>query len=170
MKSHMPPLVGLAIALALPAAAQQMKCDGPQDACQQLVDLARKYDEAASKRDVAGIMALFTPDVVLVYEGPILDGREAAEKFYADVFKGGGQGKHNTKTDQIHVQGNIAWAVGSWSDTGPSNGNRPVRGNWSAVDVLTSEGGAWKVRMLSASVIETPPGQAGAGQTRTRVD
>jgi len=30
MKSYMPPLVSLAIALALPAAAQQVRCDGPQ--------------------------------------------------------------------------------------------------------------------------------------------
>ena len=30
---------GLALTLALPATAQQMKCDGPQDACQQIADM-----------------------------------------------------------------------------------------------------------------------------------
>jgi uncharacterized protein (TIGR02246 family) len=168
MKSYMSPLVGLAITLALPAGAQQTKCDGPQEACQQIVDLFKKHNEASSKQDIAGIMALFTTDAVFVSEGSTLDGRDAIEKWHTEMAKAGAFGRHDSKVDQVHVQGNIAWAVGSWSDTGPSNGSHPVHGNWG--DVFVLEGGTWKVRMLTANVIETPPGQAGAGQTRARSD
>ena len=139
-----------------------MKCDGAQDACQQIADIARKYDEALNKRDAAAIAALYTPDAVLVTEGPTLQGPDAIEKSLAGAFKAGVIGKHATEIDQVHVQGNLAWAIGSWSDTGPSNGSHPMHGNWGGV--IVPEGGNWKIRMLTVNTIETPPGQPAAGQ------
>ena len=168
MKARLPALVGLAISLALPAGAQQMKCDGPQDVCQQIADIAKKYDEASSKQDVAGVMALFTPDAVFVIEGPtpILDGRDAIEKWYAGMAKAGVFGRHDSKVEQVHVQGNTAWAVGSWSDTGPRNENHPVHGAWG--DVFVPEGGTWKIRMGTANLIEPSPGQAAPSTPASR--
>jgi uncharacterized protein (TIGR02246 family) len=166
MKARLPALVGLAISLALPAAAQQTKCDGPQDACQAVADLGRKYDEAFSKQDIAGLVALYTPDAVFVAEAPIIQGQDAIQKLYAGLAKAGQMGKHSVKADQAHFQGNTGWAVGSWQ-VNPSSGGAPVHGNWGAV--YASEGGTWKIRMLTSNLIQTPPGQPAAG-TRVRSD
>ena len=166
MRTRLPALVGLVITLALPAGAQQMKCDGPQDVCQAIADLSKKYDEAFSKQDVAGIAALYTPDSVLVVEAPIIRGQDAIQKFYAGLAKAGQMGKHSHEIDQVHVQGSTAWAVGSWQ-VNPSSGGPPVHGNWGAA--YASEGGTWKIRMLTANLIETPPGQP-AAETRVRAE
>ena len=166
MRTRLPALVGLTISLALPAAAQQTKCDGPQDVCQAVADIGRKYDEAFSKQDAAGVAALYTPDAVLVAEAPIIHGQDAIQKFYAGLAKAGQMGKHSVEIDQVHVQGNTAWGVGSWQ-VNPSSGGPPVHGNWGAA--YAPEGGTWKIRMLTANVIQTPPGQLAAG-TRVRSD
>jgi ketosteroid isomerase-like protein len=170
MRSYMLPLVGLAITLALPAAAQQMKCDGPQDGCKQIAEIGNKYREARLNGDVAAMVALYTSDGVVVPEGPIVHGKDAIEKWYRDNdFKLKLSG-FDPAIDQAQIQGKMGWALGSWSaiTAGSSNAGQTIHGNWEAV--YSSEEGPWKIRVLTFSVIETPPGQAGAGQTRARTD
>jgi uncharacterized protein (TIGR02246 family) len=168
MKSYVPPLVGLAIALALPAAAQQMKCDGPQDACQAIEEIGSKYIAAEGNHDAAAIAALYTSDGILVPEGPIVTGRDEIEKLYSDFYKTVRVSNPTVSVDQVHIHGNMAWGLGSYSEkrTGSDKTSRMIHGHWSAV--WLEDGGAWKLRMLTANQIETPPGQAAPGTSASR--
>jgi ketosteroid isomerase-like protein len=79
-------LVGLAISFALPAFAQQKDAADPQIR-QQIDALAKKLDEAFNDNDAAAAAALFTEDGIFVTpQGPIY-GREAIEKYYAELFQ-----------------------------------------------------------------------------------
>jgi ketosteroid isomerase-like protein len=82
-------VVGLALLFGNHSFAQQVAtCDGPQDACQQIIKGLKQFEAAYNRKDVTAVGAGFTPDAVIVQEGPILSGREAIEKFYGDGFNG----------------------------------------------------------------------------------
>jgi uncharacterized protein (TIGR02246 family) len=147
----------LTLALGTPAFAQQAPtCDGPRDACQQIVNLGKQYESAYNNKDAAGVSATFTSDAIVVWEGPTLSGRDAIEKVLGDFIKAGFT-NHSGPADQMHVVGDMAWVIGTWSESGPSpnNSTQTYRGRWAAVDV--NQGGTWKTRMLISNTIETPP-------------
>ncbi len=79
-------LVGLAISFAWPTFAQQTKTPDPQ-LRQQLLTLAKKFDDAINNNDAAALAALYTEDAVEVTDHGPLYGREAIEKHYADLFQ-----------------------------------------------------------------------------------
>jgi uncharacterized protein (TIGR02246 family) len=148
----------LAIGFAVPALAQEKvgPCTGPGEACQQVVDLVKDWNAVVKKQDAAAVAALYTQDAVLVTEGPIFHGREAVEKFYIDSFKAGFS---NTmaNTSEFHVTGDIAWAFGDWTATGPAPSpktTQPYHGNW--VNIFAHSDGAWKIRLDTWNVIEAP--------------
>jgi hypothetical protein len=99
---------------------------------------------------------MFTPDAADAGEGVMLSGREQLEKFYSDGFKAGWS-NHSSGPSQIHVMGDWAWLVGTWSALPPGAKDK-VQGSWGAVDVR--EGGTWKIKMLTWNVAEPPPQQA----------
>jgi SnoaL-like domain len=76
------PLVGLAISFALPTFAQQ------EETAKLHEIISKKYNEAINNHDAAAIGALYTDDAIFVdgTTGPLY-GRQAIEKFYADLFK-----------------------------------------------------------------------------------
>ena len=99
-------LVGLAIDFTVPTFAQEKETVDPQIA-QQTRALSNKYDEAFNKNDAAALAALYTEDAVEVTDtGPIY-GREAIEKYFADVFKQVHVSNHLAKADQYspHIIG-----------------------------------------------------------------
>jgi ketosteroid isomerase-like protein len=99
-------LAGLAISFALPTFAQQTNTPDPE-LCQQIDALNKKTDDAYKNNDPAAVAALFTGDAVLVTDiGPFY-GREAIEKYYADLFKQVHFSNHLAKPDQYspHVSG-----------------------------------------------------------------
>jgi uncharacterized protein (TIGR02246 family) len=157
MKKHLVVTVtGLAIGLAMPTVAQRPStCDGPQDACQQIISVLRQFEAAYKEKDATGVGVLFAADAVVMGEGPMLGGREAIQKSYSDAFKAGWT-DNSSPIDQVHVAGNTAWAVGSWSANGPgpNNTTQKYHGNWGAVYVI--DGGSWKARMLTWNSIENP--------------
>jgi uncharacterized protein (TIGR02246 family) len=116
------PFVGLAISFALPTYAQQKDLADPQTT-QKILASVKAYDEAMNDNDAAAIAALFTRDAVFVTtEGPII-GRQAIEKWYADVFQWWHPKNHIIKVDGnafhlIGTAGNELWATGEWSETG----------------------------------------------------
>jgi uncharacterized protein (TIGR02246 family) len=168
MKIRILAVAGLALLFGKPSFAQQAAtCDGPQDACQQIIKGLKQFEAAYNRKDVAGVGAVFTPDAVIVWEGPMLSGREAIEKFYGDGFKAG-FADNSSPADQVHVMGNMAWLVGSWSASGPgpNNTTQTYQGNWGSVNV--NEGGTWKTRMLTWNTIENLPEQAGASASTNR--
>ncbi len=150
-------LIGLAISFALPTFAQQKETAADS---QRIRAMNNSYTEAVNNNDAAAVAALYTEDAVIVSErGPIL-GREAIEKWYADVFKGWHPKDHFGKDDQegrhiIGTAGNEAWDTGEWSETGQGKSGEPIpiKGYWSAV--YTREGDNWKIRMLTYNI--TPP-------------
>jgi uncharacterized protein (TIGR02246 family) len=54
---------------------------------EKLDAIAKKYDEAVKNNDAAAVAALYTEDAVFVADTGPLYGRQAIEKFYADVYE-----------------------------------------------------------------------------------
>jgi ketosteroid isomerase-like protein len=101
----------------------------------------------------------YTEDAVFVTPQGPLYGREAIEKFFADVFKQVHFSNHLAKADSnsirfIGTAGNEVWRNGDFSETetlqGQNGGPMQVKGYWSAVEVR--EGDAWKHRMCTFNV------------------
>jgi ketosteroid isomerase-like protein len=119
--------------------------------------LGKRFDEAWKNNDAAALAALYTEDAVLVTDiGPFY-GREAIEKYYANLFKQFHFSNHISKRDQysphiIGTAGNEAWSNGEWSQTYQVNDGRPIqlKGYWSNIQVR--EGDAWKTRMTMSNV------------------
>jgi uncharacterized protein (TIGR02246 family) len=53
----------------------------------QLNAIAEKHDEAVNNNDAAAVAALYTEDAVFVTDSGPIYGRQAIEKWYADVFQ-----------------------------------------------------------------------------------
>jgi uncharacterized protein (TIGR02246 family) len=155
------PLVGLAISFALPTFAQQ------EETAKLHEIISKKYNEAINNHDAAAIAALYTEDAIFVdgSTGPLY-GRQAIEKFYADLFKGW-QPKNHTSTTDLHSgrmlgPDNLTRA-GVWSETGKGKNGEdvPIKGYWSEID--TREGDAWKICVLTGTLPRT------VGHSSTRV-
>jgi ketosteroid isomerase-like protein len=143
-------LAGVAFCFASLTFAQQKEPTLSEQDRQQLDALATKYADAVNKNDAAAIAALFTEDGKFVTPAGILSGREAIEKTYQSLFKGGHTSDMVIKSLDLHGAGNLAWAVGQWSDnTG--------RGNWGAVD--QRDGDTWRIRMLTYNETPSTPRQ-----------
>jgi uncharacterized protein (TIGR02246 family) len=139
-------LTALAIGLTMPSLAQPNEAAPSEQDRQQIDALATRYAEAANRHDAAAIAALFTEDGVIVSPEGIPSGRQAIEKFYRDTFNAAAVSGTAIKTTELHVVGDLAWAVGQWR-------NNTQQGNWGSVD--ERRGGAWQLRMLTFNV--TPP-------------
>ena len=160
-------LVGLAISFALPTFAQQTNAPDPQ-LRQKLVDVIAKHADAINKNDAAAAAACFTPDAVYVTDRGPVNGGEAIEKWYADLFKKVQFTYYAFTIDQdsphvIGTAGNEIWATGRWSSTikGENFGPRQITGCWSVIRV----GDDWKIRMLAYN--ETPAPAATPSPTTT---
>ena len=121
----------------------------------------KKYDEAFNKNDAAGVVALFTEDIVFVTPtGPIY-GREATEKWYADFFQKYHPSGHIGMPDQysphvIGTAGNEIWLNGDFSMTLQAETGEPIplKGYWS--EILVRDGDALKVQMLAYNTTPEP--------------
>ena len=154
-------LAGLAISFALPTFAQQTNTPDPQ-LREQFLALAKKFDDAWNNNDAAALAALFTEDAVLVTDtGPIY-GREAIEKYYADLFQQVHFSNHLGTVDQysphiIGTAGNEIWATGEWSPTVQGQNFGPVEQRAIGQMILVREGDAWKIRMQTWNITPAPP-------------
>lgn len=70
--------IGLAISIALPAFAETNTPDPQQR--EQLLALAKKFEDAWNNNDADALAALFTKDAVLIEESGPVYGREAIKK------------------------------------------------------------------------------------------
>jgi ketosteroid isomerase-like protein len=109
--------------------------------------LAAAYADNTAKQNPAGIAALYANGGMLVIDtGTITD----ITKYYDGAFKAGIN--HNDITiDQVQPLGTDALiATGEYHLTGENESGAPIDlvGFWTATDV--KEGGAWKIRMLTA--------------------
>ena len=132
---------------------------------QKIRAITQAYDDAVGNNDAAAVAALYTEDAVFVSDtGPIY-GRQAIEKWYADVFKAWRVKSHTGKPDgkapyMIGTDGNEVWETGEWSETGQDENGGPIqiKGYWSAID--SREGDEWKIRMLTYNITPAPAAPA----------
>ena len=127
---------------------------------EKLDAIGKKYEEAVTNNDAAAVAALFAEDGVFVTDTGPLYGRNAIEKWYADVFKAWQPKNHIGKTDPnsprfIGTTDNVA-SNGEWSETGQGETGDPIhiKGYWSAID--TREGNDWKILMLTGNTTPAP--------------
>jgi uncharacterized protein (TIGR02246 family) len=150
-------LVGLAISFALPTFAQQTNTSD-QQLREQLVPLDKKVDEAFNNNDAAALAALYTEDAIKVTpQGPI-HGRQAIEKWLAEVFKTWHPKNYIAKTDSLRIIGtadNIA-ENGEWSQTlqGKNGEPIPIKGYWSVI--VVREGEDWKILVDAFNLTPAP--------------
>jgi ketosteroid isomerase-like protein len=131
---------------------------------QKIRGISKAFNEAVSNNDAAAVAALFTEDGVFVTDrGPVY-GRQAIEKFYADVFKAWHLKSHTGKADGnapylTGTAGSEVWETGEWGETGQSDTGDPIqiKGYWSAID--SREGDDWKIRMLTYNITPAPPAE-----------
>jgi ketosteroid isomerase-like protein len=156
-------LAGLAISFALPASAQQKEPTPSDENRQVSAALINQTDAAWNKNDAAALAAMYSEDAVLVTDtdGPIY-GREAIEKWVANLFKQIHFSNHVAKDDQVspHAIGNELWCNGEWSQTiqGKDWGPIQQKGYYSAID--SREGDTWKLRMVTFNVTTAPAAPA----------
>ena len=142
-------LVGLAISFALPTFAQQKKPVNPR-LIREANDFNKKYCEAVNNHDAAAIGAMYTEDAIAVTDTGPLYGRQAIDKFYADVFKGW-QPKNHTATIDPHsfrlLGPDYLTGDGDWSETrkGKNGEDVPIKGYWQVIMARQGEADAWKI-------------------------
>jgi ketosteroid isomerase-like protein len=156
-------LVGLAISFALPIFAQQKDTPDPQ-LREQLLALAKKFEEAWNNNDADALAALFTKDAVLIEESGPVYGREAIKKHYADLFQNVHFSNNHTMYSDpnsnsphaIGTDGNMMWENGEWSATWQVKGGEPVQGKGFHASIAVREDGVWKKRMVMVNVTPAP--------------
>jgi ketosteroid isomerase-like protein len=116
-----------------------------------------------NNNDATAAAACFTEDAVYVTDRGPVNGREAIEKWYADLFQKVHFSDHIITIDQdsphiISMDGKEMWATGGWSTTikGENFGPTQIKGYWSVI----REGDDWKIRMLTSNITPAPAAPA----------
>ena len=136
----------IVIALELPASAQQSDRSLRQQ-------IESGYAENFNKQNASGIAGLYTKDRVLVNPaGP----EKSVEQYYQNAFKTGFNHQDIALEDVSSLGPDAAISTGGVHISGRSQNGSVLESNgrWTAVEVR--EGGAWKIRLLTAF----PTGQA----------
>jgi uncharacterized protein (TIGR02246 family) len=156
-------LVGLAISFALPTFAQQTNTPDPLLRA-WLAALDKNHAEPWNKNDAAAIAALFTEDAVYLTDRGPVNGRQAIEKYFADLFQKMHFSNHLITVDQFspHIIGTVSdveWATGEWSLTiqGQNGGPMQLKGYWAAIKVREGYD-IWRIRMLAFNLTPPPVG------------
>ena len=143
--------------MVVPASAQQ----DDQNTRQQVEQMAVAYAAAIGKQDAAGIVGLYTKDGVLVTQAApgaktVKSGPQEIEQYVQGSFKAGINHEEIT-VDQVSPLGTDAViSMGEYQVSGQGqNGAIKFGGHWTAVYVR--EGGAWKIRLLTAVPNLPPP-------------
>jgi uncharacterized protein (TIGR02246 family) len=136
----------LLVAFSVPASASDLK--------QEVEKVGAAYAESFNRQDGEGIAALYASGGMHV--NPVGPRTDIAE-FYRGVFQAGFN-HEEVKADQAWSLGpDAALAIGEYHITGKNQSGAPIEvvGRWTAAYV--SEGGKWKIRMLSAFPKAAPP-------------
>ena len=147
-------IIGAFAALSLTISASAQGVD--QNTRQQIEKIIVAYHDDWNNHDAAGIAGLYTNDGVLVTDRTAgsKKGRQEIEQYYTDLFNR--ISHHDLATvDEIFLLGsNVVITVGEYHLSGQGQ-NGPIKadGHYTTVDVL--EGGAWKIRLLTA--VPNPP-------------
>lgn len=132
--------------LASPAMAQE-------DLKQEIGKLVITYQDHVSKKDAAGIAALYAKDGVMVNAAGV---QSDIAKYYETAFKNGLE-RLDGKVDHIWPMADgSALVQGETRITGKNDKSEPIDTTviWTAVDV--KESGQWKIKMLTV-IPKAPP-------------
>ena len=135
-------------ACALPVAAADA------DLKQQAEKIGAAYAENFNKQNSAGIAALYaTGGMIVNATGAHTD----IAQYYEGAFKAGFNHNEITVNQVWPLGADTFLAMGEYHITGKNPSGAPVEGGgiWTSTDV--SEGGVWKIKMLSAFPKATPP-------------
>jgi uncharacterized protein (TIGR02246 family) len=145
------PLVGLAISFALPTYAQQKDLADPQTT-QKILALIKAAVEARNNHDPAAIAALYTRDAVFLTPERPITGRQAIQKWYADLYQSQHPKNCMVKVDGnafhlIGTAGNELWATGEYSETAQGKTGEPIPVKSYNFWIDVREGEDWKCRV-----------------------
>jgi uncharacterized protein (TIGR02246 family) len=150
----------IAIGLTTSAPAQQQV---DQNTKQQIEQINAAFHANWNNHNAAGLAGLYTDDGILVTDrtAGAKRGRQEIEKYYADAFNRVSHHDSATIDELVPLGSNAVIAVGEYHLSGQGQ-NGPIKadGHYTAVDVL--EGGAWKIRLLTAT--PNPPPAPAAGR------
>jgi uncharacterized protein (TIGR02246 family) len=143
---------------SIPIFAQQQDL---QEVMNAINALGAQENDMLSKKDAAGIAALFTSDGLLVMLAPqfaFKPGREAIQKHYQGIIDAGAS-NITLELKNLELRGNDGvWAAGNYSATIK---DKVIQGNW--FRILKHENGTWKIAMEAfarAGAIDASPGSA----------
>jgi ketosteroid isomerase-like protein len=153
-------LVGLAICFALPTFAQQTSKPDPE-LRKQVVALVKKYDDAINANEASAVAAVYTDDAIYLPDTGPINGREAIQKAFVDLFQKVHFSNNLTIVDENspHIMGkdgNEIWSTGAWSATlkGENWGPVPIKGFWSVIH--RRQGDDLKIVVLTGNVTPAP--------------
>jgi ketosteroid isomerase-like protein len=118
MKIRLLGAIAALASFALPTFAQLKEVTDPQ-VLQQLDALAKSYDTAFNKQDVAGIMATFTPDAVETGPWGPACGLDELRARYTKMFADWHPTDHHNTIEKVYMEGTAVyvlqrWAVDKW--------------------------------------------------------
>jgi uncharacterized protein (TIGR02246 family) len=123
---------------------------------QQIEKVIAAYHENWNNHNAAGIADLYTNDGVLVTDrtAGFKQGHQQIEQYYKDLFNRISHHDSATVDELWPLGSNAVTTVGEYHLSGQGQ-NGPIKadGYYTTVDVL--EGGAWKIRLLTA--VPNPP-------------
>jgi uncharacterized protein (TIGR02246 family) len=143
---------------SIPIFAQQQDL---QEVMNAINALGAQENDMLSKKDAAGIAALFTSDGLLVMLAPqfaFKPGREAIQKHYQGIIDAGAS-NITLELKNLELRGNDGvWVAGNYSATIK---DKVIQGNW--FRILKHENGNWKIAMEAfarAGAIDASPASA----------
>lgn len=136
--------------LAMPAVAAA----GDENLKQAVEKIGAAYADSFNKQNGAGIAALYASGGIFVNATGL---HTDIAQTYEGTFKAGFNHNEITVDQAWPLGADTALAIGEYHITGKSQGGEPVEvtGRWTATYI--SEGGNWKIRMLSAFPKAPPP-------------
>jgi uncharacterized protein (TIGR02246 family) len=140
------PLIGLAISFALPTYAQQKDLADPH-ITEKIAAIAKAHNEAENNNDAAAVAAFYTRDAVSNGPGGPIIGRQAMQKWYAELWQWWHYKNCIFKVDEnavhlIGIAGNEVWATGEWSETGQGKNGEPLptKNHWFVKAIIGRSG------------------------------
>ncbi|HUC64005.1 MAG TPA: nuclear transport factor 2 family protein [Stellaceae bacterium] len=131
--------------------------DADQAFLKWLQSPANGFGAALNAHDTAKLVSFYTDDAIRVTPFGIVSGRAEIEKGFAAAMKNNPRDFKVTFAQAHVIDGDTAWAAGSWSVTVSVPGNDELhnKGYWS--DVYHRDGDVWKLRVDGFSLTPPPP-------------